>query len=536
MDEINRILAEKLKNYFHKGNNLGPTLMDEVTDADVRRAIFEYHSRVYERGAGDPSLIIGRRGAGKTAYLQYLEDSGKYNVVVRLKKDEAMSEIIREIGLASKDVAHVEQVSKLWIGLLYISVLAQINRNHKHLIENDADLLRLRTELGLNESDSPINQIRSVLARAAARQNEGLIANIINLLDSIFAAKKAPVEFLEEKIHGICKANKLKILISIDSLEEYDFSQHKRDLAIKGFLKAVGTANNVRNGLRVRCCIPSETYVHLLEISANPDKDFPSSMTLHWRANELMSLVSHRMWIHMSLYGDAEPNRVRRALAANIKSEQGVREFLCSAICAEVKNENGWLEPPLFFLLRHTQMLPRQALMLMDEAMLLLSQSTGRKYFDFSERILRTSIINRAKEMRSGIVNAFRYVHGDIEDLVSTATSYLPVIFKESDMDKVHGQRLRKLSSGANRASSEVLDILIRIGCVGRVLETTDRYVRGVFEYNARVPPRSTSDQYCVHPLFKCEQNFFAVDSERTLPVVHPIGTDPNDNEHSALR
>ena len=532
MRKIPPFLRDELKNYFHKGNILGPTAMDDVKNIDVRKEIFEYHSRIYEKGIGDPSLIIGRRGSGKTAYLQFLEDSNRYGLIVRLKKDDAMSEIIQQMESANIGASYVEQIARLWLGLLYIAVIAEMNKAFPNIIAGDEDLVKIRTELGLNDTDSPISLIHKILKRAAQRSQEGWWANVVNLLESLLSIKQASIEFLEEKISKICKCHKLKILISIDSLEEYDITDYKKDSALKGFLKAVGHFNNVRNGIRIRCCLPSETYAHLLNISSNPDKDFPSSMTLHWRAKELLSLLAHRIAIHMELYGDGPDADIKTALAIDRTHPAGVNEFLDLALGTVLINENGNTEKPIFFLLRHTQMIPRHLVMLLNDIMRDTDHHFHRKYFDVPDSIIKNIVASRSNEISNGIINAYRYVYPNSEKTLKTAVAHLPSVFSESDMDKVFSRRLKSIENGSQRNSSDILEMLIRTGCVGRVLDSDERYVRGLFEYNARVPPFSEQDKFCVHPMFKCSQALMGLQGNHSIIAIHPVGAHPDDDYH----
>ena len=64
--------------------------------------------------------------------------------------------------------------------------------------------------------------------------------------------------------------------------------------AISGFLKSLASFRVPGSPIDVRCCIPSEIYYSLFEISTNPNKDFANSQILHWSSMELLELAAVR--------------------------------------------------------------------------------------------------------------------------------------------------------------------------------------------------------------------------------------------------
>ncbi len=67
--------------------------------------------------------------------------------------------------------------------------------------------------------------------------------------------------------------------------------------------------------------------------------------------------------------------------------------------------------------------------------------------------------------------------------------------------------------------------MLIEMGVVGRVINRTERYIEGVFEYT--VPHKlvvSTEDYLCLHPSFY--EVFSAIKTESKNLVVYPYESD----------
>lgn len=128
--ELNNKRFPALRKYLYYDLPLGPIDSSDIKDPFVHEILFERNNRIYEKISKRPSVIVGRRGSGKTAFLTNIARSRKFGVVINLKSAEAFSRIVAEVDreITKKGFLLPEEVSNLW-DFLFWSVLASAVRD-----------------------------------------------------------------------------------------------------------------------------------------------------------------------------------------------------------------------------------------------------------------------------------------------------------------------------------------------------------------------------------------------------------------------
>jgi hypothetical protein len=105
----------------------------------------------------------------------------------------------------------------------------------------------------------------------------------------------------------------------------------------------------------------------------------------------------------------------------------------------------------------------------------------------------------------------------------------LGVAFSEGQLHRTYNQTGIRKATGLEYFDFK--EMLLEIGCLGRVLGHTDRYTEGEFDYTLPTPLfPATADDLCLHPLFSW---LFQAKQEpvtgRNSPLpVYPYGADPD--------
>ncbi len=112
--------------YFTEDEPFGPIVSPDMKDMDIMQTLFCKDNLIYHEMKLLPSLIIGRRGAGKTALLRSIYFDKRYKHVVELPAEVLFRQIISAIEEMSKNTLFVEEVARLWTTVFWHLILKKI--------------------------------------------------------------------------------------------------------------------------------------------------------------------------------------------------------------------------------------------------------------------------------------------------------------------------------------------------------------------------------------------------------------------------
>ena len=92
-------MASPMKPYITKDEPFGPI---DSTDIDLRdinalEKLFEQHNRIYKNLHHRPSIIMGRKGSGKTSYLRAVFFDKKYSYFTEIRTAHVLAHISKVI-------------------------------------------------------------------------------------------------------------------------------------------------------------------------------------------------------------------------------------------------------------------------------------------------------------------------------------------------------------------------------------------------------------------------------------------------------
>jgi hypothetical protein len=195
----------------------------------------------------------------------------------------------------------------------------------------------------------------------------------------------------------------------------------------------------------------------------------------------------------------------------------------------KIANRAGFQEDTVSYILRHTQLLPRHFLMLLNSIFRKPGSTQSLAPFPVTEE----RIINGIRQVEEFIVGeifvAFRLIYPTADETCRRCLPELGHTFTMGDLHRVftrHGKAIF--------GSDSLFDfqrMLVEIGAVGRVIpgKESDLYIKGNFEYTVQHQlTLGQDDELCVHPLFS---GIFNGGGKHNRPV-YPYGSVLEDEDY----
>lgn len=261
--------------------------------------------------------------------------------------------------------------------------------------------------------------------------------------------------------------------------------------------------NRPSDPVNVRFCLPAELYHKFVRLSSNPNKDFRRKLTLQWTAKELILLAAQRLKLYLSIYDIPCFMQIKKLDTTNYSDALKLMKMF---LPEKITNRFGITEDVISYIMRHTQLSPRQLIMLLNAIFTFKNGNEGPK---ISEGAIIRGIRSKEELLVNEILVAYRPIFPNADNVCKRCLPELKKKFTLGDLQRTfrtHGKRAIE--------SDDFFDfqrMLIQVGAIGRVISETDIYIKGLFEYT--VPHElvtSTDDTYCIHPLFSgifCREN-----------------------------
>jgi hypothetical protein len=351
-------------------------------------------------------------------------------------------------------------------------------------------------------------------------KSSGIVSEILRGFDGVTFedAKLAVTASLE-------RANK-KFVILMDSLEDFQLDFESVSRSLQGLLKLVGSMNKPRDRVDIRFCLPTEIYQRFIKISSNPNKDFKRALKLQWAATELVLIGAHRLTLYLTMFYQ---DFIKGIFPLDVTRRADALTLFHSVLPEKITNAAGFQEETISYLLRHTQLLPRHFLMLLNS----IFKSTGgtQKLSPFP--IGQERIINGIRQMEGFIVGeifvAFKLIYPTAEETCKRCLPELGHKFTMGDLHRVFTRHGKAVFENDNLFDFQRM--LLEIGAIGRVIpgKESDIYIKGNFEYNvAHELVLGQEDELCVHPLFS---GIFHGTGKQERPV-YPYGSVLDDEDY----
>jgi hypothetical protein len=501
-------------------------MMDGIRDPEDVRMLIDLENEL-ERAMSrlNPSFIVGRRGAGKTTMLRGAT-AGRV-VAVELNSTAIFSSLSRLLSeLRSADYPlFADEIADVWDAICTCALFAAAASPDCQLErESIPSVLAFggtppgppTVHSSTQEAvDSHAIELATAFVGEVSRGIPGADTRGLSIGDLLGRTRHNDVAFAvaASELHAATREAGCVPVVNIDSLE--DFTRGRQDgrvalddprlaLALQGLFRHAGVnTRDYGSPYQVRACLPAELWHQMSDYSSNPVKDFQNSLILHWSGSELLHLAARRFIQYLSIEFPAVARRTtgRSAGKQSIQSTALLLTFLPNGI----RNDLGTQEPTLSYILRHTLLLPRHVLDLLNGIFAMRDLSDPTEWP--TEADVKNAIHSKEDEIVREIVNAHVGAHPRVREVCEALVSRLPLVFPMSSLrQQFHRTGLKKVSALANEPEltfEEARRILLEIGALGRVIEETSSYYRAEFEYHRTHKLIPTDDEtMCWHPLF----------------------------------
>ena len=477
-----------------------------------------------------PWVIVGRRGSGKTAFLYHRCFSGVYDHQVGIE----LAQVFRTVGRQIESVLDhdnagyapfVENVSRLWKAIFVTSAISNILARYRNKTEfgHDSHLKVMADYLeriGINRQTSP-RAIMTRLIRVARDMDEEASLGVTGDLEDILI-NQIGVGEATNALEAFCEEQRQKVIILIDSVEQFPVDDFRMDAAASGLLHLLSQLRLSYSPIHICFCVPSELYHHFSsQISTNPEKDFESRLMLQWSAFELIKMSALRFDKYLRTTRHV---RIRQDNGLpELPEREDIYQFWRRLMPKSVVNKLGHEEDSFAYILRHTQLLPRHIIGIFNQ-IIRLSLSRDDNEFRMTEDDIVRGVRLAANSLCAGILSSYRQIHPSASDLCESMLPHMNNAFTMPEFRLTY----RNHGRGIVNDYYEAFQTLKELGIFGIVIDESKIYYRGEFEYTQPGSLSFSDDNtFCIHPAFAGE---YRVGRDKggwtSKKEVYPHGTD----------
>lgn len=461
----------------------------------------------------DTYLIVGRRGSGKTALAQYFSFQKQIAnpICIEVRKPELYQQVLSEISKRTSEsraiaVAHLKRVWEFVIWSLIIDAI-------KHDAPEVAKSRRLeaRTETVSHYVADLIEYLMGLFNEDGKGTTGANLERIVDAAD-LNLAKQAALKV----------AKKRPLIIAIDTLEQYDIENESLMNALAALIEYASDFNlqYAPHSIHLKVFVSGEVFQHMKEaVLLNPLKAVRNPVYLLWRPRDLLRLIGWRFYRHLE---EADLWRTKSTKIDWEDDDDVLEKIWRPHFGTTVKNSRNIEEDTWPYVLRHTQMRPRQLILICNSIAKLAIRD--RTFPQFRNDQIIDGIKEAELELASEILNSFSAIYPRVERIVS-ALMKIPKVFNGNELDKRSSQSAAEWPD--KYSPSRFKQLVAELGIIGRVTRGTvdTEYIDADFEYSSTERLSLTHRDTCVvHPMFYRKLNVDFNSEARVMPFTTKRG------------
>lgn len=430
-------------------------------------------------------LIVGRRGSGKTSLARYLKFQKRLPAQHYIDVDEPVEydRVMRQA--ARRQTEHNHFMTSAWEYVIWSLMFEELDKSG--VIEIDSSLIH-------HERASWARAVRTILKAMLAK----FTSDKFDIVEALEDAKRAPL-FEQTRLNALEYFKRNPIFVVFDTLERYDVHDSEAAAATAALVQCASKMNSAysSSGVHIKVFISKEFYPYLVSQGVdNVAKHVRDELILHWRPRDLQRLASWRFWKYLT---DAGSQMI--ANQPRWDDHSSVRDFWSQYFGPQIRNSNGHLEDSFAYLIRHTQMLPRQVVMLCNS----IADEADRlgKFPEFYDVGIPDVVASSAKKLADDILNAYSKIHPRIVEIVECLEGQ-PSFFPAGELDQIAAQRAKKIWQD-RYDRQRFKRVLAEIGVIGVVRKVVEPHgiIHGDFEYHSNERLSIHENQSVViHPMW----------------------------------
>jgi hypothetical protein len=443
-------------------------------------------------------LIIGRRGAGKTALAESFSFQKQFPnpIYIKIRKREIYQQVWSDLAHHTSEVRQVAipRLEKLWEYILWRLILQHAHAESVVIVQFLAKFDRpgpSKPDTGL--VNAIIDRVCVFLSEAKGKPIDEHIERLVN--DEELERAKAEVLRI---------ARYRSIIIAFDTEEKYDVGNDALMNALAALVQFASDFNLRYSdaGIHLKVFMSGEVFPYLEEsVLENPLKSVKSPVYLFWRPKDLLRLICWRFYHYLKQQGilDEKGEEIRWTNPREVFDRMWRPYFGQS-----VTNTRGFKENSFSYLLRHTQMRPRQLILLCNS---IAEHALAEGRFPiFSEEDIRVGIRNQETKLANEIINSFSLYIGDELPKIVDALLEMPMLFNGKELERRARESANKWNWQRRQFSKEdFIQLVAELGIVGLVRRHNEDsgYIDADFEYSLQQRLTITPRAKCViHPMF----------------------------------
>jgi hypothetical protein len=469
-----------------------------------------FHHVPYTDAATDQetTILVGRRGAGKTALALYLKESRPdlYKINLDIDKKKALAEVLLSIDRALKDSKSVtsDLMADLWTFLIWIKAVRRL-LEHPAFQEFDgaADLRLAMQLLGVGDNSEALTSVRQLFDRSApANGGNGDFAHFLVAVSS--ALESYEFREIQTQVSRFLDAGN-DILVVIDTIEDYRVRDQNVDQALAGLLTAVAAFGGAKPHSRfhLKCFFPAEIYPYITTARAvNLRKVDQRLKNLRWTSRQLLVMLCRRLATWLESHVPERFGGISDRIDWNNHSI--VRERVWNKVFPPyLINRRGITEDSFWYIARHTHLHPGQ-LIWMCNRIAQIAKDNGH----FPPAIQPSDILRGVRSIETEIANSIMSPYGaiypDVQKVIVAAFRQAPMVMPVSDALKLY----RKAAQVWPKEYFPLDDWTLiqwaaEVGVIGKVKRTTAQYYIAQFRYHIDSELILEKDDTCaLHPAF----------------------------------
>jgi hypothetical protein len=241
-----------------------------------------------------------------------------------------------------------------------------------------------------------------------------------------------------------------------------------------------------------------EVFPHLMEVDLlNPLKSVKQEVYMIWRSKDLLRLIAWRFHHFLKNHDLLPLSRIDDIAWTDPKvvMEQAWAPFFGR----QIKNKNGVMEDSFAYILRHTQMRPRQLIVLCNAiARRAIDSSTFPK---FTRENCIEGIEQGERKLAGEILNSYSQVYPGANEIVRVL-SQSTTVFQGNQLDKRAPESKRHWRPG-DYSPAAFSRLVTELGIVGRVVRQSPGFVNAEFSHAQSHRVELMHRDICViHPMF----------------------------------
>lgn len=491
---------------FTADEPLGPVQSDGIVSYSAKA-----FGKIYvpiERTADD--YVVGRKGAGKTSFIvgNGLEQNA---AVFHIESSDIYTEFNGfQVALDGALKPSVADFAALWrtvlehIAIYGVCQLPRMGRGSPELSNLRMYLSGIRP---IQELSTGVI-VASVVDAVAQNVNKRYAGDpgykgrsFVELCEQV-SNGMGRFEEASQWLRDFLKTQKQKLHVVVDNLEDLDPSDAATAKTLKGLFKCVSDDRRLgTNALPFRCqfAFPAELFAQLNRISSNVSKDFPSVHQIVWSKKDLWLIAAERLHLFSP------------ASVSEIDPQVDPRDYLRQFLPKSLSNGLGMEEDPSTYILRHTQLLPRQFLSMLNHVLSPAAHRSGRLLGTATVEEVLAGVRNAEKLMIQAVFDAFGPAIAadtietfgfDLSEMMIEIRNNVGLVMPMSEWRIQYNRNVSKDEDGFKR----FIRALLKIGAVGVYddVRSQGHYSVAEFQYEQGedLSPVEGEDSLCVHPLF----------------------------------